>query len=347
MRACLTANQSLYKDKYQEAVFSCRWILFACLFVITWLLFGFNTNNVDYYNYYREYVNISKGHASGYFSFGFTCLMDFASRLGLNYQQFLILIAFLTLSLFYQGIKHFTDNVEYTWLLYIIYPFAFDVVQYRNALAFAICLYAVHYLYKPHIKIGDYVCFFMGLALAVTIHSMTIVYLVFILFAIRDFRISMFVAVVFNAAIIYLCFNQELFYGLLSYFNLEHFLTYEIDFAFSTFAQYVLLYGYLFVLAAFKYWGDLNVIQFRAMIIFSMFLPFVVFSGVGGRFFRNVMIIIYAILSSKKKGANCIEQLFINALLFVAAGLVFYMQLGTGLYSYTVLYPVLHFNVFW
>lgn len=347
MRGCLIANQSLYKDKYHKTIFSYRWILFALLFAVTWILFGFNTNNVDYYNYYREYANISVGNSSGYFSFGFTFLMSVASWLGLNYQQFLILISLLTMTLFYNGIKYFTTNVEYTWFLYIVYPFAFDVVQYRNTLAFALCLYGLHYLCKPSVKVKDCLFFGVWLFLSATIHSMTIVYVIFIAVAIRDFRFSLFFAVVFNVAVIYLCFNQELFYTLLSVFNLEHFLNYEVDFAFSTFAQYVLLYGYLFALAAFKYWDNLHAIPFRTIIVFSMFLPFIVLSGAGSRFFRNVMIIIYAILSSNKKGTSRIEQILINALLFIAAGLVFYMQLGTGLYSYTVLYPVLHFNIFW
>ena len=159
-------------------------IKFVIFFAITWILFAFNTDNADYQNYANAFKNVGYGLENNYFETGFLFLTRLAILVGLNYPAFLAMIATISLLLVASSVFYLTNNRSFVWLLYTIYPFVFDVVQYRNFLAFSIVFFALRFLVDENKK--SLLKFVLLVIIATTIHSSSIIYFAFLLVKVKS-----------------------------------------------------------------------------------------------------------------------------------------------------------------
>jgi hypothetical protein len=144
----------------------------------SWVLYWGNTQNPDINNYMIQYEsaifagNISMGAE---LQFGFLLIMKFCSALGMSFEFFVATITILSYLLIHSTVRKFSNNYNYFYLLYFIFPFFLDVVQIKNFLAMAIFIYAIQYLLTNLLK--DKVKYVFLIIVAGTIHYAALLYL--------------------------------------------------------------------------------------------------------------------------------------------------------------------------
>lgn len=115
---------------------------------------------------------------------GFSILMDYAKKIGLNFYEFKCMYVFTCMSLLFCGLKIIIPNISKVILIYLLFPFLLNVVQIRNffiastmIFTFAIC---------THIKNNflSYILWVFFILVASTQHLAALCYLPFIF--IRD-----------------------------------------------------------------------------------------------------------------------------------------------------------------
>ncbi|MBX4264094.1 EpsG family protein [Clostridium estertheticum] len=154
-------------------------IMFYILLLFTWLMFGWNTFNADYYTYEQTYYSI--GLYNGYNAYfqsieiGYRFINKIAYALGLDYSTFIIVFSAIGLLMIGNTILKYSQKPSYVLALYFIYPFLMDVVQIRNFMAMAIIIYGVRFLISS--KKLDKVWFIIFVLLASSFHKTAIFYI--------------------------------------------------------------------------------------------------------------------------------------------------------------------------
>ena len=130
----------------------------------------------DYNNYWIEYNNATLIRVSQADFPGYNLLMRICQSIGLGFNQFIIVVAFLSLILMVIGMLKVSKYVPFAFSLFLIYPFAHEAVQMRTFLADAIIWYALPFLlidYKDKYKnLYSKGCFFLLACVATTIHTL-------------------------------------------------------------------------------------------------------------------------------------------------------------------------------
>ena len=343
-----SAAQRQYAKK--KFVLKPRHLIFVGLFVFAWVLFGFNYSNADYSNYEFAYNEIKEARPNGYFEIGFYLLIRLAAVLGINYQGFLIIISAVCLLIFVNALKHLTANVNLAFAFYLVYPFVFDIVQYRNFLAFSFVLYGLHYLLNKNSKsIKNVLKYFAFVILGALFHSSVVVYALLFLVVIKRTKILTLITCILFATLVFLIINQDILFALLNLLHLERFARYTVDYAYSTFIQYCAVYCFFLIFALYKFRNDRQSPKLKLLILSAVFLPFIIINGTGARFIRNIFVLFYAFLLDNK-GKRIIDfgisQVITMFAVLAAILFVFYSQLGSGLYYEIVLKPVFKYNLF-
>ena len=151
------------------------YLLTACY---AWILFGFNTFNLDYANYQARFEG-----SSGMISEPLFLLMfRIFRRLGFRYQAFLVLYAAICLILISVVIIKYSPYPAAVLFMYILFPFCYDTVQMRFFLASSIFLLAscllIEYKLRPNLL---YVCGFIALVcIAAGFHYSAVFFLAFL-----------------------------------------------------------------------------------------------------------------------------------------------------------------------
>lgn len=145
--------------------------------IVIGFIIGLRTDNTpDYNNYWVEYntatlVQTSKADFPGY-----NILMRFCQSIGLNFSQYIIVIAFLSLILMIVGMYGLSKYVPFALSLFLIYPFAHEAIQMRTFLANSIVWCALPLLLidrKSRLKnFWSKGCFFLLNYIATTIHTL-------------------------------------------------------------------------------------------------------------------------------------------------------------------------------
>jgi len=140
---CLFSALSIYSNREVRLL-----SIFFLLFLI--VIFCGNNENPDYVGYKLKYDSI-KNHNATDFIFsnpyvGFNMFQFVCHAIGLSYQQFLFIVALLGYTLIIDTLHYFHANMNYVLLLYLFYPFFYDVIQIKNFLAMSIVIYSIRYL---------------------------------------------------------------------------------------------------------------------------------------------------------------------------------------------------------
>ena len=353
MKACWKYRAAQSAKQIWEWLQKPKNIATVVALAVSWVLFALNTGNADYKNYEYAYQIFGEGAPNEYFEPLFYGLMMACYWCGLPYQGFVVVIATITLTIFVKAIRFFSKDLLWVWLVFMIYPFAFDIVQYRNFLAFAICLYGMHYLLKETPGIWDIVKYILFVAVGALIHKSMVVYLVFLLIRVNKTKhVAILSGFAFMGVGLLALFGERLI-SLLGQirpgaFGLNAFTRYWEGLNLSTFVQYFAVYIFFLALAVLKYRGRYEERDFKLIVAVSLLVPFIIMSGTAARFFRNMFVVFYALLLHRSEGRGAKELLrdrIIAAALVSCVVFVFYMQLGSGLYHEIVLLPVLKENL--
>ena len=126
--------------------------------IFMWVLFGWSYGNADYPIYLGRFYNYSNT-ISEITEPLFTNLMSIFNLLKFNYQEFLIIISAIILTIYGIFINKMTKNINFVLLLYFIFPFSMDVVQLRYTIATTIIIIGFYYLIKKDKKERNYKIF--------------------------------------------------------------------------------------------------------------------------------------------------------------------------------------------
>ncbi len=106
-------------------------------FVLLAIIMVFNNYNPDYLPYFNRYnMNIGEHEIL------YTWLVHLGNRINISFTMFHGILVIIGLILIYRTVLKLIGDTEVFFLLYAIYPFAMDVVQFRNFLAMAIIFYS-------------------------------------------------------------------------------------------------------------------------------------------------------------------------------------------------------------
>ena len=147
-------------------------VLPMVMFIVLIILMGANTKNPDT-KIYEEYIFNNNEFFSK--DFGFGILVSIFKTLNLNYYALKMFVSIIGFILINHTLKKYVHDYKPFFLLYIIYPYFFDVVQVRNFLAMSIFIYAIPYLLEDTKK-GN-IKYFLCILLAATMQKTALVYL--------------------------------------------------------------------------------------------------------------------------------------------------------------------------
>ncbi len=152
-------------------------IVFLGIFIFMWILYGWSSENADYYIYMNRFNNFES--LTMQTEPIFTFLMKFFNNLGFTYNQFLIfdsLIYIIIISIFVCKMTKYSNIVL---ALYMIFPFCFDIVMVRYSLGAAIVILGSRYLFSENKK--DIFKYLICVLIGTLIHYSLILSIIFII----------------------------------------------------------------------------------------------------------------------------------------------------------------------
>lgn len=164
----LLINSGIYyfftkKNKYFTILFSVSIIIF---FII---LMGGNTENPDLKvgagAYQDVYYNIYMGTKEFTKDIGYIKIMDFFHKFNFSFEVFHLICSGVGLLLLLYPLLKYIKNKPLLLMLYFIYPFLMDVVQWRNFLALSLFVFGFIHLGKDEtqkIKLISICCLFLS-----------------------------------------------------------------------------------------------------------------------------------------------------------------------------------------
>lgn len=194
--------------------------------VIFSLLMGGNTQNNDFDAYSQNYSLVQSDESHFIFSYLFNPLMLIGGYLGMDYNQFLLILSIIFYSLLFIYLYKKNDyKIHAIILLYVFYSFFVDVVQIAN---FFSNVFAIIFLYKLHdyrisLKKKDYVISVILLVLSLGFHESNIILIPLLFWNIdSNIRINKYAQIALIVAFIDVLSNHVLTISILSripYFN--------------------------------------------------------------------------------------------------------------------------------
>ena len=149
--------------------------------VVLGLMVGLRTNSMDYYNYLLEY-NTAQIIPPSLADFpGYNIIMRWSQYVGLDFTQFVLLMAFISFTLLSIGMMVLSQYAPFAISFFIIYPFGHEAIQMRTFLADAMVICALPLLLIDHQnKTNNFLSkstFFIIIFLASKIHTLCWFYL--------------------------------------------------------------------------------------------------------------------------------------------------------------------------
>ena len=153
--------------------------IFYVILLFMWFTAAFCTECADRSIYMARYSN--------YLSFssttevGFNFLMFVFNKIGLTFDQFLMIAYAFIFGIYGWFIKKNTDRLAFVAGMYLIFSFCIDTVQLRNSIGFAITLIGVNELYKDKMDKKSYIRFVAFVLLGSLFHFSNIFFLILLL----------------------------------------------------------------------------------------------------------------------------------------------------------------------
>lgn len=118
--------------------------------VVLGLIVGLRTNSMDYYNYLLEY-NMAQTIPPSLADFpGYNIIMRWSQYIGLDFTQFVLVMAFISFALIITGMMILSQYVPFAMTFFIVYPFGHEAIQMRTFLADAMVICVLPLLLIDH-----------------------------------------------------------------------------------------------------------------------------------------------------------------------------------------------------
>ncbi|MDE6084288.1 MAG: EpsG family protein [Muribaculaceae bacterium] len=140
------------------------------IFVFTWTLM-WNTKTPDF-SAYKSIYTLNEFRDGGY-----SVLCSLGRYLGLSFYQFYLVLGAISYIIYCRFTIKYADRCSLVASLYLLFISYFDIVQFRNFVAFSIVLLAIPKLFSD--KRSDIIKYCVTVVLASSIHVTMLFYLVF------------------------------------------------------------------------------------------------------------------------------------------------------------------------
>ena len=147
------------------------------IFILCFLLFGWNEWNGDY-DMYEDMYNFNHSFPQNFYELGYWKLSAYFLDKGFSFNEYLVFFSFFIIVLYGRFIFKLSNFPAIVAFLYFIVYFPLDYVLLRNTLAFGIILQGIYMLIeqKKYGKIG----YILLVLIAWSIHFSAIIYIFFI-----------------------------------------------------------------------------------------------------------------------------------------------------------------------
>lgn len=276
------------------------------------LIIGLRTNSFDYYNYLVEY-NIAQTVPTSLADFpGYNIVMRWAQNMGLNFKQFVFVVALISIALLGIGMMRFSKYVPFAISLFIVYPFGHEAIQMRTFLADAMVISAlplllIDYQTREHNILSKCV-FFIIVFLASTIHTLCWFYLVVAVIYLLCRNNKQYILLIISTTVIMiLLIRLKIFSGILlsvsSGDKLEHWVQGStnlgsIIYAFLTILMYLLIrFAVIHTVNGMKNDSakkiEINILNYSASVL--LIIPLLTYDITFNRLWRIFLILLYLV----------------------------------------------------
>lgn len=126
-------------------IFDKRSFISYLIMGIFWIITCFSYDAYDYLNYSLMYKLAGNGEKVNY-EILFVALMRVGNYIGLNYDQFRMVITLIEIVVIQSTIKKFSKSSNLVWALFLIYPGWLLTTLIRHSLAFSIIVFSMRYV---------------------------------------------------------------------------------------------------------------------------------------------------------------------------------------------------------
>lgn len=296
-----------------------------CIIILILVFFGvFSYGVADYSNYelIYDYYTLN-ANANGVVDAGFFVLCKLCKSIGISFPVFRGLYILVTIVILVKGVARYDKNSNAPLLLYIIFPFALDIAQFRFFMASAIIIFSIRFLEEK--KLGKYI---IAVLIAMTQQVSAIIYLVLLLIAVEKKKMYW---IVFSASIVemvvLLAFN-EIIFGRITQ-NLTHYLNYtsssysiKLCFMYLAMNGVIVLYDFFFT----KNKDKTDDMMMNILCSLFVLIPFIIMNENFTRLYRGLIVLVYCRLFRRTNREWTFDLRGIVA--FVFCGIMFYIHLS-------------------
>lgn len=339
---------------------------YGILFFFMWILFAFNSFNIDRPAYDFFYQEIKAGNTLSHtnqLEKLFSLLLEGFVALGIDFQLLLVLISFLGLAALFFVSRQFSRDHFWVMLLYAFFPYFLDIVQIRNFIALAIIFISTWFLFND--KKYGLLYYLVGNLLAFFFHRSAIF---FLLIPIVYFLSLKMTAILSGIGLVLGVLGVKLLLPMFAAMETP-FDRYDVYFTDSIrWEAQILFVGYLafniFIMYGIHYLiehGDYNLsprdlqvqrFTFKIAIALSMIYPLLILTVDFYRIYRNFFIFFYMVyclllfrIKPKTKKERYIKWVLV-------AAIVCFVLASTGAFLWFsnregVIYPILQHNLLW
>lgn len=333
---------------YKQRSFDFKKIPFVLVLFVAFVSAVFCYDNADYYSYTLIYDYYTpRGLSDGQLvDFGFVVLCKLFYNLGCSYETFRGIYISIACVIMYKSIQYFTDNSKLPIMLYLVFPFALDIVQMRYMFALSIVIYSLRFLKEG--KISKYI---IGVIIASTQQLVAIFYLLLIITVIEDKKAVKILKIAFPLELMFFF----VFSSFLNSFILGNFSHYNSYLSYGQYSRglallYIVMAGVLIYLTqAQHYHKEKSNIDFaKSVVLISLlFVPFIFINENFTRLYRGMIPFVYIGLANSKK-IFCKKTDNLLVTIFYCA-VMFYIHLSPhNVYHWEhVFLPLFTKNYFW
>ena len=328
--------------------------------LLLWILFSFCSEVPDYRNYAFVFQRLNWGDDYHSVETGYWLLCKFAVFLGLDFSVFRKIYGLIGLTLMGSTAIRYIDKPYRVFLLYFLYPFLLDLVQIRHFMACSIVIFGIRDL--EEFKVENIVKYCLCVLLAVTQHSIAIVYLVFLFAYLKDIKIMMKIAIsvtIGSFALGQIIAGSALYSTILLSRGIEGRYMGGVDTRqFILYAMFFILLNVLCVflwkndrlrIAQYPRYNDVhNQMLFKICMLSVVFIPIVLIDFQLTRLFRGCVFILEMYIVKQIDKVNMPDRFFIKVFLITIFIVVFIKLFGPSSVHYvTITKNVFFENNFW
>lgn len=320
------------------------------LFAFLWAIIGFNTHNPDY-QYYANLFDRARNGISYYaVEIGFWNLIKIASKIGMNYQTFLIFYSCAGLLLITNTVIKYSKRPSLVFLAYVCYPLFLDATQIRQFMVVAIFTFATRYLQEYSVKNVIKYC---GLILLATSQQILAFALFFYLIVyIKNSKIVIRLSIILTI-LNFFAFRYVLRIPLVnSIFKLRNkTIDYVGGYSNRQFLMYLCFYGGLLILCYSLHKNEYSIcfngkdFLFKICVLSGCFIPFMLIDFQYTRLFRCSILIVYICITNYISLLSKRNRIVLDIFFGIMMILIFLKIFGLGSWYYdTVTLPILKYN---